>query len=506
MNMIRLTLIALVFLMASSIDVLAAPGKAASSRRKEAKLIWQGGMAEVGLTASFKYQVRAVPDNAGGVILAWEENRYRKACCRDLRDVYLQRFDQSGAPLWGSSDYMAAGEEAGEEIVGLLPGTSGGAQVFWRRDGGMLLTQEVAPSGIPVFEPRGRILSPCLVGCEWNPVEAFNVAPGGKQALATWVEFVNPSQVKSISINRAGDSFVFSSGLTSMTGAGLRSASPVSLGGRGWLVLAWHTREAGSRIAGQLLDINGNPEGREFTLAMNDKSRWMNMECASSGDGALILRSSINPDEMGKSHELFLSQVTRKSDGKPAVSSVKLGNARTSAMYIPPVHVSLETTFTWTGQTEFENVGKENLFWRRTSSMFPDGMGGCVAWWVEGDKIRVTRVRSGESGLSVARSFSIGSSTDIGFTPFIIPMGENRLFLVWAEKRERIYRVLGREISIAGTSPAPIGETIVLQPSSSGAPRWAANASAGNRSAWLTLCSMTNGGNAVQIKLGKLSW
>jgi len=506
MNTMKLIVSALAFL--AAVPALAAPvsGKSAASPRLAAKLSWQGGMAEVGPTASFKYQVRAVADGAGGVVLAWEENRFRKACCRDLRDVYLQRFDQSGKPLWGASDYQAAGEEAGEELVGLLPGNNGGVLALWRRDGGMLLVQETGPSGTPMLEPRGRILAPCVMGCEWNPSEAFCEEPGGRQAMAAWVESGKASEVKNLRVIRNGNSFIYSSGITSMAGAEYRAASPVSLGAKGWLAVAWHTREAGSRIAGQFLDRDGNPVGRDFTVTMNDTKRWMNIECASSGTGALILWSSINPDELGANHELYLSRVTRNSGGNPALSSVKLGVARSSAMYIPPVHVSMETTFTWTGQTQFQNVGKENLFWRRTSSMFPDGSGGCVAWWVEGEKIRVVRVRPGESGLVVSKGFTIGSSPDIGFTPFVVPLEGKRLFLVWAEKRERIYRVLGREFSVEGKSPAPVGDTVVLQPDSPGAPRWAATAPAGRRSAWLTLSLLTNGGNAVSIRLGRISW
>jgi hypothetical protein len=477
-----------------------------SSRNMPPKPAWQGALAELGPTASFKFQVRAVPDGAGGVVVAWEENRFRKACCRDLRDIYLQRFNKSGSPLWSASDYMVADEEAGEEIVGLLPGKDGGALVLWRRDSGVLLVQDVSPSGTPLLAPKGRILAPCLTGCEWNPVEAFAVEKGGRQAMAAWVETGKAPQVKNLMITGAAGSYTYSSGTSVMSGERFRAASPVSISGTGWLAVAWHVRDAGSRISGQFIDPTGNPEGRIFTVTMNDQSRWMNIECASSGRDALVLWSSINPDALGKTHEIYLTRVVRKADGKPGVSFVKLGDARTSAVYIPPVHVSLETSFTWTGQTQFENVGEDNLFWRRTSSMFPDGSGGCVVWWIEGDRIRVTRARPGDSGLVVARGFTIGSSPDIGFTPFVIPMEGKSLFLVWAEKRGRIYRVLGREISIAGQSPVPVGNTFTLQGDSAGAPRWAAVAQSGNRSAWVTLSSMTNGGNAVQIKLGKLSW
>jgi len=506
MSRMKFMTVVLAVLLAGSIYAAPVAGKAASSRPKGPQLAWQGGMAVVGPTGSFKYQVRAVPDGAGGVILAWEENRYRKACCRDLRDVYLQRYDQTGSPLWGASDYQAAGEEIGEELVGMLPGKTGGAMMLWRREGGMLFSQEVASSGAPRLEPLGRVLWPCRQGCEWNPIEAFCVDPAGNQALASWIELGSPSVAKSIRISREGDGFTYSTGMNAMEGAGLRAASPVSLGGKGWLVTAWHTRGAGSRMAGQFLDAEGKADGQQFTVTMNEGCRWMNMQCTSSGNAALILWSAINPDEMPKTHDLYLTRVERRGDGKPSVTALLLGKARTSGMYIPPVRVEMETTFTWTGQTQFENVGKENLFWRRTSSLFVDDSGGALVWWVEGEKIRVTRVECGQAGLKAGKGFTIGSSPDIGFTPFVIPLVKGRLLLVWAERRAKVYRVLGRQISASGGEPAAVGDTIVFQEDSSDVPRWSAMAEAGDRSAWLLLSSLTGKGTAVSLRLGRVSW
>ena len=470
------------------------------------ELKWEPGLAEAGPTASFKYQVRAVPDGAGGVVLAWEENRFRKACCHDLRDVYAQRFDAAGKPLWSVNDIVVAGEDAGEELVGLLPRAGGGALVLWRRDTTMFFAGELTGSGTPLTEPRGRILSPCKGSCEWDPLSSFAVGTGGV-SLAAWVERGKASQLKVLRIVRARDSFTYTSAEAVMGAEELRAAAAVPCG-KEWLALAWMSNpEGGSCISGMWLDGDAAPHGTVFMAASDGNHRWINMESVPAGDkGAFVLWSAVNPDSMGKTHQLFLTQVRRLPDGSSEAKTSPVAQAKTSALYIPPPEMELDTTFTWTGRTHWMKSGPENLFWRRTSSLRAVGARDCLVWWISGDTIKLAGAEAGSKGPSIGKPVTIGASVDTGFSPFVAGLGGGRSLMVWSEKRNKTYRVLGRVFTAGQDGPRLLGKAVELQKDSPEIPRWAAWADIGEGTAMLALSTLRDGGKSVSLKLGKLSW
>ena len=68
-----------------------------------------------------------VGDGSGGAIVAWGDGRNGDA------DLYIQRFDADGAPLWGTSDGVAVSTASGQQLdYRLANDASGGVFVTWR--------------------------------------------------------------------------------------------------------------------------------------------------------------------------------------------------------------------------------------------------------------------------------------------------------------------------------------------------------------------------------------
>jgi hypothetical protein len=168
--------------------------------------------------------------------------------------------------------------------------------------------------------------------------------------------------------------------------------------------------------------------------------------------------------------------------------------------------MEMEASFTWTGQTKWENEAKENLFWRRTSAILRDGAGGALVWWISGDSIRLARVHADGRAPQVGRPVRLGTSIDPGFAPFVAELSGRRYVMVWTERRDNAWRVLAQEFVSGDGGPATRGNPLVLAADSPETPRWTAWVRTGDDSAILALSLLTGGGRSVSLRLGRLTW
>lgn len=134
--------------------VLAGPASAA----------WLSNGAPVCSAAGNQFVQDAAPDGAGGTIVAWEDYRSGSAA-----DIYAQRLDPSGAPLWAADGIAICVASGTQQFARIEPDGAGGAVIVWNdgrnsavnRD---LYAQRVDSSGIvqwladgvPVCTAAGR--------------------------------------------------------------------------------------------------------------------------------------------------------------------------------------------------------------------------------------------------------------------------------------------------------------------------------------------------------------
>ena len=116
------------------------------------------------------YDGNLVPDGAGGVIVAWADLRN---IATDT-DVYAQRFNGSGVPLWTSWGVPVSVEYSRQQFPHLVPDGSGGALIAWwdtrNGFGADIFAQRISADGVLTLPTTvGGTRTPSLVVSEAHP-------------------------------------------------------------------------------------------------------------------------------------------------------------------------------------------------------------------------------------------------------------------------------------------------------------------------------------------------
>jgi hypothetical protein len=120
-----------------------------------------------------------VPDGAGGMIVAWSDNS---------GDVYAQRMDGTGAPMWAAGGVYIASD--GYDVVGIVTDGAGGAIVVWH-DGlaETLHAARILPGGSLPW-PAGAVEIRTS-----DPPTNITVAPDGSGGvLVAWLAYSGGTQ------------------------------------------------------------------------------------------------------------------------------------------------------------------------------------------------------------------------------------------------------------------------------------------------------------------------
>jgi hypothetical protein len=129
-----------------------------------------------------------VSDGARGAILAWTDNR----SSNKWPDVYAQRFDSSGVSLWGSNGVAVCSADSAQFLRTMIPDNAGGAILGWDDERGAgqdedLYAQSVSPSGAIRWNASG-----VKIGTGSGTRRLTTSAPDGfGGALFAWEDFRN---------------------------------------------------------------------------------------------------------------------------------------------------------------------------------------------------------------------------------------------------------------------------------------------------------------------------
>lgn len=116
--------------------------------------LWASNGVPVCVATGDQLYPEAVPDNAGGVIITWEDFRGGSAA-----DIYAQRIDASGEKQWAPGGVALCASALNDIFPKVVPDGAGGAVVVWsRRDATSLWViagQRVSSDGTPQWGPDG---------------------------------------------------------------------------------------------------------------------------------------------------------------------------------------------------------------------------------------------------------------------------------------------------------------------------------------------------------------
>jgi len=464
-------------------------------------LLWRLPAVEVTATDSAKWSVRAVTDGSGGLVLAWEENRGKRVCCRDTRDLYAQRLDAAGAKRWGDSDFQVAADAAGEEIEGMAPAAGGGALLLWRRGMGTLVMQEFDGDRRPRARADPVVVSATAGICEWGPLTCFAADPDATAALLAWGQ---PGEggmtaIRSVRFTRTTGAWSQGGITDAPVEAGVHPGAVAWCGAGRWLLLVWCEGDP-VRLDGVWLGADGRPEGKRFRIADEPAGSYVHVEAAGDGrGGAWAAWGAVNPGRMEKMHAVRVASIERRRDGGAKVRVTAAGQARTLAMFIPPTMVAV-------GNQPSEAATAPIVSWRATSLIAPAGPDGAILARTDGTRLLVSAVRRGSDRLAVGESRTVGGTVFTGCSFVLAPLPDGRAALVWAGIEGAGWPLNVRRLLLVDGSVREEGEPAAMEGPPGLSPRVAAVVPAGDGAlgvAWTGLYVQEHGGVVAQKVSGR---
>lgn len=115
---------------------------------------WRDCGAIVCSAESSQGNPQAVPCDNGGAVIAWSDDR------GDDIDIYIQRIDALGNPLWTSDGVLVCGGDDDQSIIEMVQDGEGGVIIMWvNSQDNHIYAQRVDSSGNPLWTTNGVVVT-----------------------------------------------------------------------------------------------------------------------------------------------------------------------------------------------------------------------------------------------------------------------------------------------------------------------------------------------------------
>jgi FlgD Ig-like domain len=201
----------------------------------------------------------AAPDGQGGAIIAWSDSRNYAATGQDL---YVQRVDASGNPLWTSSGVPICTLPGDAAAPSIGSDGAGGAIIVWQddRSGGSMTdiyAQRIDANGIALWPANGVVV--CNASQRQTRPRLYTT---GAFAVVTWEDMRSGNQ--DIYVQRLDD---IGSALWTPNGVALCTASNnqhdpvITTDDAGGAIVAWYDlRNGDDDVYARAVDFFGTPQ------------------------------------------------------------------------------------------------------------------------------------------------------------------------------------------------------------------------------------------------------
>jgi hypothetical protein len=198
-----------------------------------------------------------IPDGSGGAIIAWTDHRNALD-----DDVYAQRVDASGNPLWTANGAAVVASMTGNQRnCRIVPGGSGEALVTWidyRGGSGDVYAQKMDASGTPLWTSNGV----AVCAATGNQVTLQLMSDGSGGAVATWEDERSGTGAWDLYAQRfnANGAMAWVTNGVAICRATANQTTP-QLGPDGWggAIITWKDERAGNAdIYAQRVDAGGH--------------------------------------------------------------------------------------------------------------------------------------------------------------------------------------------------------------------------------------------------------
>jgi FlgD Ig-like domain len=271
---------------------------------------WNTFGNQAATAAQNQVNAQAISDNAGGMIVVWQDFR------TGIADIYAQRFSSNGSKLWGDGGVAICTETNHQESPVVVSDGSGGAVISWQdlRSGAGydIYAQAVTSGGTLRWAPAGVAVC-TATGSQILEVITTDTAGG---AIVAWRDSRGASaDVYAQRLSSAGAPLWTPDGVAVCTATGQQNDVSIVHDGQGGAFLAWRDPRNGNwDIYAQALNAAGAPrwapDGVVVSNAVLDQ-----IEPAISYDGNFGLLVVWQDARNGTDYDIWAQRV--KPDGTP---------------------------------------------------------------------------------------------------------------------------------------------------------------------------------------------
>jgi len=230
---------------------------------------------------------RIAPDGAGGAIVVWEDFR----SLTDY-DIYAQRLDGDGVPVWGIDGVPICTAALNQNVTQIIPDGAGGAIIVWRdyRDSIKfdIYVQRVDAAGNPLWTPNGLVICG-ISNHKYNP---RLVSDGAGGAIVVWQDTrTGFYDVYAQRVNAAGTPLWAANGIGVCIASGHQYNPEVTSDGAGGAIVTWYdARGADADIYVQRVNGSGTAQWAANGVALcaaTDQQYYPTLDADGNG-GAIV--------------------------------------------------------------------------------------------------------------------------------------------------------------------------------------------------------------------------
>lgn len=213
---------------------------------------WQFNGVPVSTAAHYQADPLIVTDGAGGAIIAWFDYR------NGQYDIYAQRLNSAGVPQW-TADGVALCTQPGNQItISMVSDDAGGAVLVWQdaRTGTLdIYAQRVDGSGTPLWAADG--VAVCEAGADQNdPI----IIRSANNFVVAWFDYrlAGIADIFAQALNPSGAVQWLADGVQVCAAAGNQFHPRLATDGIGGAIVAWEDARSGTNdIYARLVDKFG---------------------------------------------------------------------------------------------------------------------------------------------------------------------------------------------------------------------------------------------------------
>jgi hypothetical protein len=361
-------------------------------------IMWDSYGIDVCSAAGFQYHVVAVPDGAGGMIAAWQDER------NGTFDIYVARINAQGQNEWIGDGVPICTAALDQEDPCIIADGAGGAIVAWRdeRSGNDdIYAQRVNSEGIAVWTANGVAL--CTATGRQTEPRAESDRTGG--AIVTWGDLrTGVTDIYAQRVDRFGVARWTANGVALCTATGGQFGQAIAADGAGGAIVAWRDQRSIDNVYAQRVNASGAVQwaANGVTVFATDDYQWVPHIVSDGAGGAII------------------AWYENRKGGK--------------GMYAQRLNAAGVRQWTAGGVTMVDKLNELYDPWGS-----PDGSGGMILSWMDeiGEQFDLFARRVTPSGTfpwgpaPIGLSAAIENQTDAS----IAPDGEGGAVIAWADER-----------------------------------------------------------------------